>query len=421
MSRSRIGTLFTLAVLALVVPSRQAARAGNWPGWRGPTGSGYCDEKDLPLHWNGKTGEAVLWKTPLKDTTGHSSPVVWEDRVFITTAVKQSRQEEESKQIPEHDIACYRAADGKLLWKTRVAHGPHQEGYNIYAVPTPVTDGKALYAWFGSGVVAAVDLDGKLLWRHERPGPFNLNPGICSSLILYQDTVVLLCDQGRGLGFLQGLDRKTGKVKWEQARAKAGITNTTPLLIRVKDRPQMVIAGAEMLQGLDPAGGEPIWWCKTPGFGESPIAAGGLVYTSKGGNEPAMLVDPSGEGDVAKTHVKWKVPKMPGDYSAAVVSGDSICYVQKEGVIACMSLATGQTLATQRLEGVSKLASPIATADGRVYFVSTGKSYIIKPGARIEVLGSGDLQGWGNGSSAAVSEGRIFVRDFENLWCVANK
>ena len=119
---------------------------------------------------------------PAQDTTGHSSPIVWEDRVFLTTAASQTREEDARKEIPDHDIACYRTGDGKLLWKTHVAHGPHQEGYAIYAVPTPVTDGKAVYVWFGSAVVVAVDFDGKLLWRHERPGPFSLNPGLCTSL-----------------------------------------------------------------------------------------------------------------------------------------------------------------------------------------------------------------------------------------------
>jgi hypothetical protein len=175
MRRSNGGTGFALALLAGLLAALPAATwAGNWPGWRGSTGCGYSDEKNLPLKWDGKTGQGVLWKVPLKDTTGHSSPIVWEDRVFLTTAVKQTQEQEARKEIPDHDIACFQASDGKLLWKTHVAHGPHQEGYSIYAVPTPIIDGKAVYAWFGSGVVAAVDLDGKLLWRHERSGPFNL-------------------------------------------------------------------------------------------------------------------------------------------------------------------------------------------------------------------------------------------------------
>jgi outer membrane protein assembly factor BamB len=422
MNLHRRAAVFATMVLSgplLLVPG--VSRAKDWPGWRGSQGTGYADEKGLPLAWSAKTSQGILWKVPLQGTTGHSSPIVWGDRVLITTAVKQTAQEEQRKEIPDHHVACYRASDGKLLWKTRIAQGRFQEGYAIYAVPTPVTDGQAVYVWFGSGVIAALNLDGTLLWRHERPGPFNLNPGLCASPILYRDTVILPCDQGGGRGFLQGLDKKTGQVRWEQKRTKTGCSNTTPLLIEVKGKPQMILAASEELQGLDPATGRAIWWCRTPGFGESPVTAFGLVYTSKGGDEAAMLVDPTSEGDVAATHVKWKLPKAPGDYSSAVVAGDYLYFVQKEGIVGCRKFMSGEMVFTERLEGVSKLASPIATADGRIYFVSTGRSYVLKVGPRPEILGGGDLQGWGNGSSPAVSNGRIFVRDFENLWCIGKK
>jgi outer membrane protein assembly factor BamB len=298
------GSLIVMVWAGLQFTSLATSWAGDWPGWRGSTGSGLADEKDLPLNWNAKTGEGVLWKVSLAGTTGHSSPIVWGDRLFLTTATRQTREQEANKEVPEHQLACYKTRDGSLLWKTTIAPGQESAGYSIYAVPTPVTDGKAVYAWFGSAVIAAVDFEGRPLWRHERSGPFLLNPGICSSPRLYQDTVILLVDQGRGQGYLQGLDKKTGQVKWEQKRTKAQQNNTTPLLIQVQGKTQMVIAGSQLLEGLEPSTGEPVWWCKTPGFGESPIAADGLVYSNKGGNEPAVLVDPRGEGDVAETHVR---------------------------------------------------------------------------------------------------------------------
>ncbi len=108
-----------------------------------------------------QTGENVLWKAPLKGSTGHSSPIVWGDRVFLTAADKQTREQESKKEIPDHHIVCFQASDGKQLWRTRVEPGKELAGYSIYASPTPVTDGKAVFAWFGSGVVAATDIDGK--------------------------------------------------------------------------------------------------------------------------------------------------------------------------------------------------------------------------------------------------------------------
>jgi len=426
MRRSTFGAVLTLtawSAVLLLFPA--ASRAGNWPGWRGPTGVGWTDEKDLPLSWNGKTGENVVWKVPLAGTTGHSSPIVWGDRVFITTAAKQTRQQEEKKEIPEHHLVCFQASDGKLVWRTPIPPGKMVEGYNIYAVPTPVTDGRAVYCWFGSAVMAAVDFEGKLLWRKEREGPFLqnpnlLNPGICSSPALYQDTVILQFNQGRGQGYVQAVDKKTGEVKWEQKQVKGGPCNTAPLVLDVRGKPQLIVAESEVLRGLDPAGGEPIWWCKGWGFGASPAYAAGLLYTEKG-NEPAQLVDPTGQGDVTATHVKWKVAKMPGDYASPIIVGEYIYKIQKEGVVACLKLATGEPVFTGELEGVSKLASPVATADGRLYFVSTGRSYVIKAALALEVLGTGDLRGSGNGSSPAVSGGRIFIRDFDFLYCLGKK
>ena len=422
MRKSRLRAAVGLALcLALLLGLPGASRAENWPGWRGPTGAGISAEKDLPLAWDGKTGENVLWKVALKEKTGHSSLIVWGDRVFLTIAARQSREEEERKDVPEHHLLCLQAAEGKELWRTPIPQGKEPMGYAIYAVPTPVTDGEVVYAWFGSAVIAAVDFSGKLLWRHERPGPFDLNPGICSSPTLYGDTLFLISDQGRGKGWLQALDPKTGEVRWEQKRAKTGVSNTTPLLIEVAGKPQLIVAGSESLQGLDPSNGEPAWWCKSRAFGASPAWGGGLLYVQKGGNEPAQAVDPTGRGDVTQSHVKWQNPKVPGDYASPVIAGDYVYAVQKEGVIGCYKLATGEEVFSAKLDGVSKLASPFATADGRVYFVSAGKSYVIKAGPALEVLGGGDLGDSGNGASPAVSGGRVFVRGSETLYCLGKK
>ena len=254
----------TILSLVAVIVLAAGAVAGDWPQFRGPTGIGVTDDKNLPLTWDAKSGENILWKAPLPNTTGHSSPIVWGDRVFVTTAAKQTREQE--KEVPEHHLVCFQVSDGKELWKTPIPPGKEVAGYAIYASPTPVTDGKAVYVWFGSAVVAAVDFSGKLLWRHERTGPFNLNPGITSSPILYKDTLVLISDQNRDAGFLQGLDLKTGEVKWEKKRTKVGACNATPVLLKVGGKTQMIVQATNALQALDPESGDPIWWCKGWGF-----------------------------------------------------------------------------------------------------------------------------------------------------------
>ena len=144
-----------LALLAIEV------NAENWPGWRGPTGDGHTTEKDLPLEWDSQTGENVLWKAPAGGL-GHSTPVVWGDTVFLTTSSSQEA-EEKGKVMPEHHVIAFRTRDGKQLWRTPITPGTSLCQWHEYAAPTPVTDGKALYVWFASGVAAAVDFEGKLI------------------------------------------------------------------------------------------------------------------------------------------------------------------------------------------------------------------------------------------------------------------
>ena len=427
--RASCVVVLCLAVWAgsgLVAPT--ATRAGDWPGWRGPTGCGTTDEKDLVLKWDGKTGEGVAWKTPLGGS-GHSSPIVWGDRVFVTTVARQTPEQEKAKEIPDHHFACCQVGDGKLLWKTRIAPGPFHAYMGAYAAPTPVTDGKAVYSWFGSAVAAAVDVDGKLLWRREVTGEFLkkpelLNPVVSASMVLYKDTVIVLLEQGGGAGFLQAWDKSTGEVKWERKRDKDKCTqcNTTPLLIDVQGKPQLVILASQVLQSVNPADGEPLWWCTAArGFASSPLYSSGLIYADLGEDKSALAVDPAGQGDVTATHVKWKVPSVTGVWGSAVADGEYVYRADESSDITCRSLTTGKKVYTETLPNVSPQASPIATADGRIYFVGAGKSYVIKAGPKFEVIGGGHVGGWDIGASPAVSGGRIFVRDGEALYCIGRK
>src|SRR5262245_40106400 len=199
--------------------------AGDWPGWRGPSGLGYSEEKDLPLKWNGKTGENVVWKVriagggPKADFTspGHSSPIVWRDRIFITTAVWPAEitdQKERRGVIPAHHVICYQTSDGKELWDVVIPPGKtiNDNVYHGYAVPTPATDGKLVFALFGSGVMVALDFDGKIVWREELPRRRDEDgTPVCSSPVLYEDTVIVPDLHSIGL---RALDKTTGKARW---------------------------------------------------------------------------------------------------------------------------------------------------------------------------------------------------------------
>jgi len=410
-------TILMISISLLAAPS--AGWAGNWPGWRGPTGAGASEETDLPLTWGGKKDDNVLWKVDLKGRS-FSSPIVWGERVFITNAAKQTDADVKNKLVPEHWVLCYAAADGKELWRTTVPHGPFADGY--YTIPTPVTDGERIYAWFGSGVMAALDFDGKIVWRWEHPGPYHIYPGVSSSPLLYKDAVLLLCDQGKD-SFLLALDRKTGAVKWEKKRSKmSGSTNSSPILMPVQGKPQIVVAAAKALQGLDPASGEVLWWCaKDGGYWTSLTYGSGLVYTDSGGGR-GVAVDPSGEGDVNKSHVKWQHDKVPEGLGCPLIVGEYLYRVHKPGVLKCWKLATGDLVYEKRLENISYLASPIATADGRIYIASPRRSYIIKAGPEPEVLAVNSLKDGGDdGPSPAVSGGRIFLKTTGRLYAIGTK
>jgi outer membrane protein assembly factor BamB len=409
-----------LAVSAAVLLLAGQALAGNWLGWRGPTGCGISDEKDLPLTWGGKNNTNVLWKVDLPGR-GSSSPVVWEDRVFITSAARQTDQEVKDKVVPEHYVTCYRASDGKQLWNTTIPKGTFADGY--YSIPTPVTDGKRVYAWFGSGVAVALDFDGKIVWRKERSGPYSVYPGVSSSPLLFRDLLLILVDQGKD-SFLLGLDKNTGDIKWERKRTDVqGSTNSTPILIDVKGQTQMVVADSKVLQGLDPTDGKVIWWCgKDGGYWTSLTAGSGLVYTDSGGGR-GLAVDPTGSGDVSKTHVKWQHTKVPEGLGCPMIVGDYLYRVHKPGAIKCWKLSTGELVFDEKLEGISFLASPIATADGRLYIASPGRSYVIKSGVpKLEVLGDNKLnEGGDEGPSPAISGGRLFMKTTTRLWCIGKK
>src|ERR1700733_11736809 len=206
------------SIAALFLGAADVSQAGNWPCWRGPTGMGFTDEKDLPLRWDGKTRENLLWKAPLNGI-GNSSPIVWRDKVFVTVSRKQTNKEQDAKMIPEHWVACFQASNGKELWRTAVPPGLYPRGYGIYAVPTPVTDGQRVYCWFSSGVMTALDFAGKIVWRTEAAGelPKHID-GLINSPLLFDDSVIRIVnvDQRNGNGVVQALDKKTGKVKWEK-------------------------------------------------------------------------------------------------------------------------------------------------------------------------------------------------------------
>jgi outer membrane protein assembly factor BamB len=407
-------------------------RAADWPGWRGPTGLGYTNEKDLPLAWDAKKGDNILWKAQLHGgskqnpdftSPGWSSPIVWGDRVFLTTAIwpKNLTEKERRATIAEHHVLCFQVSDGEQLWDTVVPAGKlvAKSQFHGYAVPTPATDGKYVFALFGSGVLAALDFDGKIVWREELPRLRDEDGSpVCTSPVLYEDMVILPGIHSMGL---RALNKKTGKVVWEQKTNRRN-TMSTPALIRIQDKVQLIYHSGGV-QGIDPATGDVLWSCRAPTSQSSPVYGDGLLFADEGGGGQAggAVVDPTGAGDVSKTHVKWQVKFPAPAGSSGIAVGKHLYRACHNDILRSWEMAAGKLLYEERLAGVSPSASPIATPDGRIYFASSQRSYVIESGPEFKILATNNLDDGPGYPTPAVSNGRIFIKGKSYLWCIGKK
>jgi outer membrane protein assembly factor BamB len=406
------------------------ALADEWPQFRGPTGMGLSSERNLPLTWNGESGENVRWKTPLTGE-GHASPVVWGGRVILST-VSWPGGKKDPGLMPEHHVLCYSTEDGKLLWDTRVEPGPWKRNDfrsgagGGYAAPTPATDGKRIFVVFGSAVVAALDMDGRLAWRQELR-PFTFDVTIGTSPILHEDALIFLCAMAKAADSrLVAFSKADGSVLWETRLPMTGFGHSTPLRVRIRDRLQLVTVASGMgvhpegIQGFDPADGRRIWWCKGAGDASSPAFGSGILYTDSGRGGLGTALDPAGEGDLSATHVRWTSGALGEAVASPIIVGERIFRLQTPGVLRIWTAATGEETDKQRLAVGSPWASPVADADGRIYFASGGKSVVIRAGPQVEILAHNDL-GDPHHASPAISNGRIYISGARNLYCIGTR
>jgi outer membrane protein assembly factor BamB len=402
-----------LSFSAMLLAAAATAIAGDWPQFRGPTGLGYAEESGLPLTWNGKTGENIVWQAPLPASdNAYSSPIVSGGRVFVTCV---------SNETLTQRVLCFSGADGKQLWETVIEPGPLvlKDLRGGYGAPTPCAEGRRVFVVFGSAVIAALDFDGKLIWRKELANhAFDVALG--SSPILFKDSVILDCDQTGKTSSIIAFDQATGEIRWETKRPETGFAHSTPVIIDVAGRSQMLLSASSALQALDPANGKTLWWCAAQGDASSPAFGGGLVFSDSGRGGRAVCVDPSGTGDVTRTHLKWTYPQIPEGLSSAIIVGDRVWRTHNPEILKCIMLATGELAFSERLPGISTWASPFSTPDGRIYFASAGKSYVVRAGEKLEVLALNEI-GEEARASAAVSNGRIFMRGTKKLYCIGKK
>ncbi len=389
------------------------ARAADWPQFRGPTGLGYTAEKGLPLKWGGEAGENVRWKVALpKSDNPFSSPIVVGERVVVTCVENEPLT---------HRVLCFAKGDGKLLWQTEVSPGPWKlkDLRGGYGAPTPCADADRVYAVFGSAVVVALDWDGHIAWRKELAN-YAFDVALGTSPVPYQKTLILDCDQTGKTSSIVAFDKATGEIRWEAQRPETGFAHSTPVIVQIGGRPQMLVSASKALQGIDPADGHLLWWCPAAGDSASPAYDGELVYSDSGRGGRGVCVDPTGMGDVGKTHLRWTFPQIPEGLSSPIIAQGLVWRAHAPEIVKAIRMSNGTLAFAERLKGISTYASPVGTADGLIYFASAGKSYVVKAneaGDKLEVLAESDLGEEGR-ASAAVSDGRLYIRGGKSLFCL---
>ena len=386
-----------------------AAGREDWPEFRGPTGQGHSTERGVPFEWS--ESRNVLWKTPVPGL-GWSSPVVAGGRVWMTAGIRDRGGA--SLRALAFDIETGREVVNTEVFRIRNAVLTNPK--NSHASPTPIIDGDRVYVHFGADGTAALTTSGDIVWKARFS--YESQHGTGGSPVLYGDLLIVNCD-GSDTAFVVALDKRTGKVRWKTSRRyPADQAYSTPLVIRVGDRDEVVSVGAYRAAAYDPQSGKEIWRVGYPdGFSNvpRPVYGHGLVYIATGFQQPSLLaVRADGAGDVTKTHIAWTLQRAAPLTPSPLLAGDELYVVSDIGVASCLAAKTGETHWQQRLGG-NYSASPVF-ADGRIYFLSEeGVATVIAPGKEFRGLARNQLDG-ATLASMAVSGGSIFIRTDSHLY-----
>lgn len=441
--------LYLLLLLFIQATAQEQAHKDNWPSFRGPHASGVADGQNLPEQWDGEKGTGIKWKTRIPGLA-HSSPVVWGDRVFVTTAISGkgsatfkpglygAGDASDDKSVHQWKLYCLDKKTGKIVWEQLAYEGVPLEKRHVkstYASATPATDGRYVVAFFGSQGLYAFDLKGKLVWKKDLGrldvGAYDLPSyewGTASSPIIYQDLVIVQCDTSKE-DFLMAVDIKTGKTVWKTDRDELP-SWSTPTIYSGKGRTELITNAPNFIRGYDPATGKELW--RLGGSSKitapTPIFSGDLIVTASGRRPeaPIFVIRAGAGGDItldkeqtSNKNIAWSRQKI-GSYMPTPLIYQGLLYVLKnDGILSCYELATGAEKYMQRIphQGSGFSGSPVAS-DGRLYLPSEdGDIFIVKAGARFELLGKNSV-GQLLMATPAISGGMMFVRAENDLFAI---
>jgi hypothetical protein len=433
-------------LFSLVRAEKPGDNEKNWPQWRGPYATGVSLYSNPPVEWS--ETKNVKWKIEIPGR-GHSTPIIWGNQIFITTAIETDKvgkpktgdegqqrthgwmQPRTTDKIHNFVVLSIDRKTGKVLWQRTVTEEwPEEErshGLGSWASNSAVTDGKHVYAYFGSRGLYCLDMKGNLKWKRDF-GQMNkrMTFGEGSSPALYEDKIIVLWDH-EGPSFLYVLDKKTGKDVLKIERDE-GTSWSTPLVIKYKGKPQIIASATNFVRSYDLATGKVLWKCTglTHNAIPHPMEADGIVFVASGfrGNALFAIRLANAKGDVTNTDaIAWKLDKNT-PYAPSMVLYQKLLYMLKSnsGILSCYDAITGKEhYSKQRFEGVGNIYSSPVGAKDRIYFTGhKGTMYVIKHGPKFEVLAKNELDDMFIASPALVGN-EMFLRGYKSLYCIAKK
>ncbi|MBI2947967.1 MAG: PQQ-binding-like beta-propeller repeat protein [Verrucomicrobia bacterium] len=396
-------------------PTLEEMRA-HWPQFRGADTSGVTIQTNLPLAWDVKTGDGILWKSAIP-LPGFSSPIVWNNRVFLSSGDENRRA-----------VLCFDVASGQLLWdrtiaapagsSTQLPESPLQAGF---AAATMATDGQRVYAIFATGELVALDFEGKTVWSKNLGLPKN-NYGHSSSLLMWRGSVLLQLDQGdteERKSRLYAFDGATGRILWQRQRP-VSTSWASPIVVTAAEKSQVITLGVPWLIAYAANDGTELWRaeCLNGEITPSPIFAGGLVLAVSP-SEKLLAIRPDGQGDVSKTHVVWTAEDNIPDITCPVSNGELVFTLTTPGMLTCYEVKSGKKLWEHDLE-MEFQASP-SIADNRLYLLGMkGTVMVVEATREFKELARSEM-GEGIVASPAFAKDRIYLRTATNLFAIGPK
>ena len=439
-------------VAAPPAPTTEVAIAptpGNWPSFRGEHASGVADGQNLPDDWNGEAGLNIRWKTPIPGLA-HSSPVVWGERLFVTSAVSSRRDAgfrhglygdgdaSDDRSVHRWQLYCLDKTTGEILWERTAHEAVPRDKRHIkatYANSSPATDGRHVVAFFGSEGLFAYDVDGNFLWKKDL-GRLDLGAydapsyewGSASSPIIHRDRVIVQCDT-QGESFLLAADIATGETLWKVARNELPSWGT-PTIYPDAERPELITNASNFIRGYDPLTGKELW--RLGGSSKitapTPIFDGDLFIVASGRapERPIFAIRAGASGDItlekpetSNRFVAWHKLRRGSYMPTPIIYRGRLYVISNSGILDCYDFETGEEIYRQRIAhgGGGFSASPVA-ADGRIYLPSEdGDIFVVRAGPEFELIATNPM-GELLMATPALSDGTLYVRAQRHLFAV---